>query len=111
TVRQDEIACSAPHSDIVVGFACQVGVGSLNVVLGVLLDPRAIRSGVVRNEIEHQLQATLPQSVAEACKRRVSTEVLMDGVVGDGESGSCDVLLPEIRQGRLELLSPCRIAA
>ena len=54
-------------------------------VFRVLVDPRVIRSHVVGDKVEHQLQSACLQPLSHARERRVAAQIAMDGVVLDGE--------------------------
>ena len=64
--------------------------------------------GMVRHEIEHQLDVALCQPLAELRKRRVTAQCLADRVGGDREAGAADIVLGQIGQNGLEL--GCAIA-
>jgi len=61
---------------------------------------------VIRDEVEHEPEATRPESVAEASQSRIAAQARVHGVAGDGEPGADDVLLAQVRQGLLELAPP-----
>jgi hypothetical protein len=70
---------------IVLRRASQVSFGALHVVLGVLVHPGMIQTGVVGHEIEEQPQAAHTEPLAETAERRIASEVIVDDVVGDRE--------------------------
>ena len=67
--------------------------------------------GVVRHEIEQQLDAAPRQSFAELRQRRLAAQRLADGVGRDRKAGAADVVLGQVGQNRLELGAPLRVAA
>ena len=105
-VGQDPGTLPPLHPGVVLRRPRQVELGSRNVVLGVTLDPRVVQRGVIRDEVEHEPKAALPESVAQPGQRRIAAEARVHGVAGDGEPGAGDVVLGEVRQRLLELLPP-----
>ena len=105
-VGQDPGTLPPLHPGVVLRRPGQVELRSRNVVLGVTLDPRVVQRGVIRDEVEHEPKAALPESVAQPGQRRVPAEARVHRVAGNGEAGSGDVLLTEVGQGLLELLPP-----
>ena len=75
------------------------------------LHPRVVQRRVIRDEVEHEPEATRPESVAEASQSRIAAQARVHGVAGDGEPGADDVLLAQVRQGLLELAAPFRVTA
>ena len=70
-----------------------------------------IRRGMVRHEIQHQLDIALRESLAKLRQRRVAPNLVADRVGGDCEAGAAYVVLVEIRQDGSELGSPFGVAA
>ena len=56
-----------------------------------LPDPRMIEPHVVRDEIEHELETSLPQSFAQSAERGIAAEIPMHGVARNREAGSGDI--------------------
>ena len=110
-VGEDQRAALRLHAAVVLRRAGQVALAAVDEVVRMLVDPGVIRRHVVGNEVEHQLQAALLQSLAQARQRRVAAQIAMDGVARDGEPGAADVVVPEVRQRLLELAPPLRIRA
>jgi hypothetical protein len=73
------------------------------------VDPRMVRGHVVRDEVEHQLQAALLEPSAQAGERRRAAQVAMHGVAVDREPRAADVVVAEVRQGFRELMTPLGI--
>ena len=76
-----------------------------------IFHPGMIRRRVVRHEIEHQTQAAIPQALTQTGKCRVTAEILVHGVAGDREPRAGYVLLPEVGQCLLKLVTPLLIGA
>ena len=75
------------------------------------LDPRVVQRGVIRDEVEHEPEAALPETFAQPDQRRVPSQALVHRVAGDREPGAGDVVLAQVRQGRFELPPPLVILA
>jgi hypothetical protein len=56
-----------------------------------LVDPRVVRRHVVRDKIEHQLQAALLEPLAQAGKRSGAAQSDVDGVALDSKARTGDV--------------------
>ena len=76
-----------------------------------VFDPGMIEPHVIGHEVEHQSQAALAEPLAKPCQCRVSAEIRVHRVAGDGETGTGDVLLAQVRQRLLELAAPFGIAS
>src|SRR6516164_10697588 len=81
-------------------------LAAVDIELGMGLDPRMVRGGMVRHEIEHQLDAAARQSLAELPQRQLPAHRLGDGVGGDRKAGAADVVLAQIGQYGRELGAP-----
>ena len=66
---------------------------------------------MVGDEVEHQQEPARPQPLAQPGQRRVAPEVGMHRVAGDRKAGAGDVLLAQVGQRLLELLSPLGVGA
>ena len=107
-VRRREATGPARRRDpgVVLRRAGQVDLAAVYEIVRVLLDPRVIRGHVVRNEIEHQPQTALLQTLAQPGQRGIASQSGVHDVAGDRKSGTRDVLLAQVRQRLLELLAP-----
>ena len=76
-----------------------------------IFEPRMTEPHVIGHEVEHELQASLAEPLAQAGQRGVPAKILMHRVTGDGEAGTGDVFLAQVRQRFLELAAPLGIAA
>ena len=59
-------------------------------------DPGVIKSHVVGDEIEHQLQSVFAQSLTQAGQRGVPPEILLDRVPGNCETRAGDVFFAQV---------------
>ena len=109
-VGEQQVAGRSIDPGVILRSAGQVEFGAVDEILGMLLDPGMIEAHVIGDEIEHQLQAALLQSFAEAGQGGVAAEVLVDRVAGDREAGAGDVFLAQVRQRLLEFVPPLGIA-
>ena len=66
-----------------------------------LLDPGMIRRHVVRDKIEDQPQTTLAQPFSQPGKSLIPTEIGVDMIVMDRETGTANVCLLKVRQDAL----------
>jgi hypothetical protein len=105
-VGEDSPASPLANPRVVVRRFPQVGFCAFDEILGMGLDPRMVQRGVVRDEIEHQTQTALTQSLPNTGKRRLSTKRLVHRVAGDGEAGSSDVIFAEVGERFFELRPP-----
>ena len=71
-----------------------------------VLDPGVIERRVVGDEVEHQLQAAVPEPVAEPGEGLVAAQGGMRRIAGDREPGARDILVAQVGQRRLELPPP-----
>src|SRR5208282_4292599 len=82
---------------------------ALDVVVGMGLYPRMVGGGMVRHEVEHQLDAAPCQPFAESRQRRLTAQRLVDGIGGDRKAGAADVVLGQVEGNSLELGAPLRV--
>jgi hypothetical protein len=75
------------------------------------LHPLMVGGGVVRHEIEQQLDVAPRQLLAELLDRRVATQRLADGVRRNREAGAANILLGQVGQNNLKFGAPLRITA
>jgi len=108
---EQEISPGAFDPDVVLGGSGQVQFGTVDIVLGVRLDPGMIDGRVIRHEVEHQPEATLPQAPAQLGQRLVASQAGIDGVAGDREPGAGDVVVGQVGQGVQEFPAPLRVGA
>ena len=83
----------------------------MHVVLRMVFHPRMIWTRVVRDEIEHEAQATRPKALAETGKRHIAAEVRVQRVAGDRKSAPGNILVTQIRERVHELPPPLRVGA
>ncbi|TXT22908.1 MAG: hypothetical protein FD138_3355 [Planctomycetota bacterium] len=76
-----------------------------------LFNPRVIRSHVVRDEIEHQLEAAFFQPFSQPSERRVAAKITMDGVALDREPGAGNVVVGQVGKRLLKFAPPSGILA
>jgi hypothetical protein len=97
SVGEHATAVRALEPRVVLRLAREAIVGARDVVLRVRLHPRVIHARVIRDEIEQQPEAARAEPLAQARKRRVSSQLIVDVVSGDGEARPRDVVLAEVR--------------
>ena len=97
-----------PH--VVLRRAANLFLAALHIVVRVGLHPGMIGRGMVRHEIQHQLDIALRESFAKLRQRRVAPDLVADRVGGDSEAGAAYVVLFEVGQHGAELGSPFRPA-
>ena len=76
--RRAARAATGGDARVVLRLALEVVLAAVDVVLGMCGHPGVIAAGVVRHEVEQQLQPAARQSIAQARQRRVAAEVLVD---------------------------------
>ena len=110
-MSQDQIAAPARDAREVLRFAVERARRPRHVVLGMTVHPGVIETGVIRHEVEHQLETPPPQAVAQAIQGGVSAERSRNRVARNRKPGARDVLESEIRQRPLEFVPPLFAAA
>ena len=70
-----------------------------------------IGRGVVGHEVQHQAQAAAREPLAQARQRRIAAEVVVNGIGGDGERRSGDVLVAQIGQHATTFLDHLHVGA
>jgi hypothetical protein len=68
-----------------------------------------IRRRVIGDEIEHQPQAAIPEALTDPRQCGVAAQTGMHCVARDRESRAGDVLLAQIGQRLLKLVTPLRV--
>ena len=111
SMREEPVALGAPGPRIILRRPREVELRPRHVILRVLLYPRMIPGRVIGNEVEHESQVAAPETLAEPGERRVPSEIRMHGIAGNRETGACNILLAQVRQRFLELLSQFAIGA
>ena len=96
SVGENHIAAPALDSRIVLGKLGQVLLAAGYVIVGMILHPGMIQSGMIGNEVEHQAQAALAEFLAQAGQSGISSQIDVCGVAGDGEPGTRDVLFTQV---------------
>lgn len=103
-MRQDSRPPIGLDPHVVLRRAATLFLVALHIVV------RMIGRGMVRHEIQHQLDLALRESFAKLRQRRVAANLVADRVGGDGEAGAANVVLFEVGQDGAELGSPFRPA-
>ena len=79
---------------VVPGRPGQIQFGSTDVIIGVIFHPGVIQARVIGNEVEHQAQAALAQTVAEPRQSGIPSQKFMDGIAGNRKPRAENVLFP-----------------
>jgi len=108
---EQQVSLRALDPGVVLRRSRQVELGSADVMLGMVFHPRMIQTGVVRDEIEEQPQATCAQSLAQTGQCRIASELVVNRVAGDGEARAGDVFFAQVRQCLFKFLAPLRSGA
>ena len=108
---QEQVPLLPLDPGVVLRLPAQALLRPRDKVLRVALHPGVIQPHVIRDEVEHQLQAAPREPLAQPRQRRVASEVGRDGIGGDRESGAADVRLAQVRQRLLEFPPPLAVLA
>ena len=94
---------------VILRRAGQLRFAALDEIVGMGLHPGMVGRGMVRHEIEQQLDAAPCQPFAELRQCRLAAERRADGISGDRKARAADVVLGQVGQNGLELGAPLRM--
>ena len=108
---QNQIAFFPGDFGVVLRRARKVGFRPGKIVFRMGLDPRMVQGRMIGHEVKHQPETALIEPFTQAGQRLVAAQVRMRRVGGDRKSRAGDILLAQIRQGRLKIFPPLGLGA
>ena len=92
-VGKDPFATLTLDPSVILRSVGKVLFRPLNEIVGMFFDPGMAEPYMIGHEVQHQLETTLAEPLAQSRQRCVTAEFLMDGVTRDGKAGARNVFL------------------
>src|SRR5262249_15488808 len=105
-----DVAGFAFDPRVILRCAGEVEFGPADEMFGMLLDPGMAEAHMIWDEIEHELEAALLESLAQPGEGTVAAKVGVDRVTGNSETRTGDVFVAQIRQRLAKFFAPFGIA-
>ena len=109
-IRKDGVAGLALDRRVVLRSTGQVVLRAADEMLGMILDPRVAEPHVIGDEIEHEFQAALLETIAHSRQRCIAAKGSVNVVSGDGETGAGDVLVGKVWERFVKFPAPFGVA-